>query len=170
MAAVTLCVCACLCAYATCCCWCCVQGPGAPSAGPAPEITCVAWNKKVQHILASTQVCVHVCGERRVIDACGWQVWLLVCGSRCSWQQMQNDCWPSAVGRAGMCSQRGWQPDAVRQRQHTDVSAHTQLIYDACACVHPARRIHACVQVDGATVVWDLKKQRPVITLKDPNR
>jgi hypothetical protein len=25
-------------------------------------------------------------------------------------------------------------------------------------------------QVDGATVVWDLKKQRPVITLKDPNR
>lgn len=27
-----------------------------------------------------------------------------------------------------------------------------------------------CEQVDGATVVWDLKKQRPVITLKDPNR
>jgi hypothetical protein len=27
-----------------------------------------------------------------------------------------------------------------------------------------------CLQVDGATVVWDLKKQRPVITLKDPNR
>jgi hypothetical protein len=26
------------------------------------------------------------------------------------------------------------------------------------------------VKVDGATVVWDLKKQRPVITLKDPNR
>jgi hypothetical protein len=26
------------------------------------------------------------------------------------------------------------------------------------------------IQVDGATVVWDLKKQRPVITLKDPNR
>jgi len=33
--------------------WYCVQGP-AP--GPASEITCVAWNKKVQHILASTQV------------------------------------------------------------------------------------------------------------------
>lgn len=34
-----------------------LQGPGAPGAGAAPEITCVAWNKKVQHILASTQVC-----------------------------------------------------------------------------------------------------------------
>lgn len=55
-----------------------LKGPAAAGAGPAPEITCVAWNKKVQHILASTQV-------------------------------------------------------------------------------------------DGATVVWDLKKQRPVITLKDPN-
>lgn len=35
---------------------CSVQGPTAAGAGPAPEITCVAWNKKVQHILASTQV------------------------------------------------------------------------------------------------------------------
>jgi hypothetical protein len=34
-----------------------LQGPGAPGAGATPEITCVAWNKKVQHILASTQVC-----------------------------------------------------------------------------------------------------------------
>jgi WD40 repeat protein len=42
---------------------------------------------------------------------------------------------------------------------------------------HP-RGIHAAAaasaaraepQVDGATVIWDLKKQRPVITLKDPN-
>eukprot|EP00775_Hariotina_reticulata_P008692 gene8692-8873_t len=31
------------------------------------------------------------------------------------------------------------------------------------------QHILASTQVDGATVVWDLKKQRPVITLKDPN-
>jgi hypothetical protein len=36
----------------------CVQGPttGAPGAGAAPEITYISWNRKVQHILASTQV------------------------------------------------------------------------------------------------------------------
>lgn len=34
-----------------------------------------------------------------------------------------------------------------------------------------AAEVECCdAQVDGATVVWDLKKQRPVITLKDPNR
>jgi protein transport protein SEC31 len=32
------------------------------------------------------------------------------------------------------------------------------------------QHILASTHVDGATVVWDLKKQRPVITLKDPNR
>jgi hypothetical protein len=31
------------------------------------------------------------------------------------------------------------------------------------------QHILASTQVDGATVIWDLKKQRPVITLKDPN-
>lgn len=41
-------------------------------------------------------------------------------------------------------------------------AACEQRLVCCCACV--------CAQVDGATVVWDLKKQRPVITLKDPNR
>lgn len=36
-------------------------------------------------------------------------------------------------------------------------------LLSACACA-------VCWQVDGGTVVWDLKKQRPVFTLKDSNR
>jgi hypothetical protein len=114
-----------------------MQGPAAPGAGPSPEITCVAWNQKVQHILASTQVRKQSTAARVVVasaaDACA------------SCRPMKPNVQPSIVCRP--------------------------------ACLRPVVRsccglgVFLCdVQVDGATVVWDLKKQRPVITLKDPNR
>jgi hypothetical protein len=51
-------VCAVICVLLILACPCRVQGPttGAPGVAAAPEITYISWNRKVQHILASTQV------------------------------------------------------------------------------------------------------------------
>lgn len=144
----------------------------AGAAAAPPEISYISWNRKVQHILASTQVCEHnnfsACSTEDISSAVAAKP---VEGSP-SWKLLP--CVDDSTAA------QPWLQDLLLVHHlwlspFKFVCRRSMLSINPCFVVsHGAfcliRLWILTCQVDGATVVWDLKKQRPVITLKDPNR